>query len=204
MNSAIASKTLGIFVMSAGGLLLAAGGPCSSVVIGADTAADHKAKPFGEQIWEGYYKARVHMRYHDAYARTWGRCDVGVRVVTLVLGVTAFSIPLVFGFQRKKWKMAFGVVGMVALIVALIPGALPLGDWQVRHADSYREWTNLAKAWDDLRNQRGVLPDDELRTKVRELRSKETSIEAMAEPPGCNVAFLSQCQAAENRFQGAN
>ena len=84
-------------------LAIFASGPSpNSVAAGTTTAIATPAQAttsavlphLKEQVWEGYYKANVHVRYHVGYATWWTRWDIISRLVVIVLAVLAFAAPL--------------------------------------------------------------------------------------------------------------
>ncbi len=178
------------------------------MAIGEDAVSNHlnippalPNKELSAQVWDGYYTADLNTRYHQEMAARYGTWDLCSRITAIVLGAAAVMAPLILGFKKIWVRFACAIVGAISLLAAILLTTFGFDKNYQVHAALATRWCELKNDWNELRNERETLPQDQLMVKVHRLRGKQTSIE-MSEPPGPDHELHARCQAALNHSLG--
>ncbi len=151
-----------------------------------------------EQAWRGMYTANVHVRYHSAKAEDWMYYDIIATPIIMLLCSNLLFCFLALNLSMghtKAWicSMTAGTILFLSL------NFHPLHGRRMEHLQCRTRWEVLGLKyewmWDDIE----LYPDPQRR--LDELLSERTAIEK-DEPPGPDIAFLGECQEAENRSWG--
>jgi hypothetical protein len=139
-------------------------------------------------VWEKWFRASAHVRYHQKMTDSFAWWGVAFRWSSIVMGILAFSFPLMFQIVKDEaWKQnlsyAWSFLGLLALIAALWDAFSDNARLAKDHAVVEQQWNTLAHAAEKLFYERGELTPSELKKRLDELNAEDLAIER-AEPPG--------------------
>ncbi|MGE3241919.1 MAG: hypothetical protein AB7G28_00755 [Pirellulales bacterium] len=155
-----------------------------------------------KNIWKGYYKSYLNVRFHERRANDEAWWGMVYRCVGIILSVVGFAIPVVTyqlmtnSALRKRtvgdryqeivgnpWVNAgTTVVGALFLIAGIILSFSSADAMSIRHAELRDEWRDLRNQFDDARTMRGKVSESELKQTYDKLVAQMEAIEKK-EPP---------------------
>jgi hypothetical protein len=153
------------------------------------TGADLK-----RSLYELKFTAGFNVRYHHRLEAFYGRWDKAIRIAVGVLAVPGLLLAV-------KDEPPFGViVAIVAMAAAVVLNIIPVGDWEKRHGELFRLWSDLREDADLAELGCCDLGDagqatEHAADRLAELTGKSHRLNA-AEPLGCRW-LLVECMEDE-------
>ncbi len=147
------------------------------------------------------FTAGMNARYHQREEMYWGRWDRGIRIAVGILAVfgLVFATP-----SMDVWHLGLATA-IISLIAAAVLNILPVGDWEKRHGELFRLWSDLRRDA-VLEEQRVSEEDDGLQgveqatVRLNDLTSKVESLHA--NEPAPDMKLLKECEKAETIANG--
>lgn len=159
-----------------------------------------KSDDYCDRLHDFKITCGMNSRYHHTLQRRWGVADKSVRIAVGFLSVAGLVTTLPGGgvTDPSVWFAILSVIAAVALNV------LPLSEWEQKHADLFRRWTELRKDAMLLEARACDLPEDGSANKgsterLLELTERQHALDA-AEPAPIRELLL-QAQGDEIESQ---
>ncbi len=157
--------------------------------------------PLRQSVWDEMLDAGTNTRYWSALAEQASTKESYCKLISIVLGLLAVTMPMLFHDVKHKWVVrCFHLCNVIALGVSLVFLMNTSAD---AHQLSFiqKQWSSLETQWKSLRQQRDSMRRDILQGRVDSLIAQRESIEA-SEPAETNHPELHKAWAAEMKSRG--
>jgi hypothetical protein len=140
----------------------------------------------------------INQRYHNLLQWRFSWLD---RILKIAVGFLA-TFGLILACPGMDWPPLGLVVAFISLVVAIALNVIPVGEWDKRHLDLFRQWSTLRKEaevdWNKTDDIEGEDPEitKTYRDRIIEITNREHDLHA-AEPSAWRK-LLARCQEDEN------
>jgi len=157
-------------------------------------------RPQQLQIWDGFWHARINLRYHTIEAREWDRYDKISRGAVVLLAILSLAGPYVY--EKKRWKYVWYGVGAVALAVTVAPFIWPFTEWSSEDTVFIGRWNELANEWYDLYEKAPSLDPQAVEDRISLLKKTQADIESDEKGGRYDPDTMLAAEKAERAYQG--
>lgn len=146
------------------------------------------------RLYDLRFTAGFNIRYHHCYEAWYGKWDKIIRASVGLLAVAGLVLSI------KDYPPVGMWLGIASLALAVVLNVIPVADWEKKHGELFRLWSDLREDLElaeigccDLGDECDVEPHYVER--LEELKGKEARLHSTEYYP--NVEFLKRCQGDE-------
>lgn len=165
----------------------------------------------GKRIWDGYYNAEVHARYHLNRAAEMAADVSRARTTGIMLVLLGFAVPMVaINAIPKEWmqtwwaQLVSGAISATLLVIGIWDFVdAPYGKAEM-HEMLAREWRQVSNEWQTALGVREAESPENLTALYHRLKDKQSHAEGLEPPELYEVEGLRRAQREFNEFLGVS
>ncbi len=147
------------------------------------------------------YTCTMNQLYHQRFAHWWWRWDKAVKITVGLLAVIA--LVAVYLPESPGWWIE-PLSAWLAAIAAIVLNVVPVGEWESRHSELFRAWSDLGARANLLELKTSDLPENEPLNPIlvdwyQSLAADRDRLDA--QEPAANDELLKRCQEDVNEMR---